>query len=149
MLGTWSPNCPSPMNIIKCKTRCTSTVAPNFSSSRERDEKQTGSREKNLAPLYPPLCVLSMLALKPTEVEVEVIELAQWGLFCGLGLRKSRLVTHLWVCLLTPGTVVPHLGLLMSCEDMARWHTRNTFAWWKPLSFLVRPLGAYLFHHGS
>lgn len=45
------PNCPSPMNIIKCEPRCTVILPLISSSSRDKDEKQTENRGKNLPPL--------------------------------------------------------------------------------------------------
>lgn len=55
-----------------------SNFAPNSSSSRNKDKKkQTENRGNNLAALCPSLCITGMVDLKPTEVEVEQIELAQ------------------------------------------------------------------------
>lgn len=53
-----------------------SDFAPNSSSSRDKDKKQRAG--KRIWPLlYPFHCAVGMVALKPTEVEVKVIELAQ------------------------------------------------------------------------
>lgn len=71
------PNCPSTMNIIKCEPRCTVILTLIPPHQETKTKKQTESRGKNLAPLYPSLCTVCMVALKPTEVEVKVIELAQ------------------------------------------------------------------------
>lgn len=57
-----------------------SNFAPNSSSSRNKDKKkktQTENRGNNLAALCPSLCITGMVDLKPTEVEVEQIELVQ------------------------------------------------------------------------
>lgn len=56
-----------------------SNFAPNSCSSRNKDKKkpQTENRGNNLAALCPSLCITGMVDLKPTEVEVEQIELAQ------------------------------------------------------------------------
>lgn len=86
-----------------------SNFAPNSSSSRNKDKKktQTENRGNNLAALCPSLCITGMVDLKPTEVEVEQIELVQWSLFYS-AFAQILPVTHLWVHLLTPCTLLPH-----------------------------------------
>lgn len=55
-----------------------SNSAPNSSSSRDKDKKTNREQGQRIWPLcVPPLCTVGMVALKPTEVEVKVIELAQ------------------------------------------------------------------------
>lgn len=99
-------------------------LAPNSSSSRDKDKerkkkrrKKTVSRGKNLASLFPSFCTTGMAALKPTGVEAKAIELAQRGLFCRTGWRKSHLMTHYCV-------FVEHM-YSTSTFGVRRWAARN------------------------
>ncbi len=96
------PNCPSLVHIIKCEPWCAVIlpIIPPHQETKTRNKQRAGERIWSL-------CAIGMAALKPTEVEVKGIELAQWGLFHRKELHKLPLMTHLWMCLLTLCTVFP------------------------------------------
>lgn len=69
------------MNVIRCEPLCAVILPliPPHQETRTKKKKktQTENRGNNLAALCPSLCITGMVDLKPTEVEVEQIELVQ------------------------------------------------------------------------
>lgn len=67
------------MNVIRCEPLC-AVILPLIhphQETRTKKKTQTENRGNNLAALCPSLCITGMVDLKPTEVEVEQIELVQ------------------------------------------------------------------------
>lgn len=120
------PNSPSLVNIVKCEPQCT-VILPPIPPHQETKTRNKQREGKIIWPfLYSSLCATGMVALRTTEVEVKWLSLLSEACCCRTELRKSRLMTHLWVCLLTPCTVLSHLSSLMSSEDMAPMHMSSS-----------------------